>query len=838
MTSDEKTKAEIPVIDEEGAIEEVPVEQAERAPELRDDDLHIPANLPILPLRGLVVFPHTAMPLTVGQARSLKLVDEVATSEDRIIGLFSAKDPHLETPGPDDIHHIGTLAQIHRLFRAPDGTVRLLVQGLARIEIAEYTQIEPFLRANVISVPEKVESSLEVEALMRNVVDQFNKLAELVPNIPGELIASALNFDDPLQLVYSIATYVRINLENQQEILELESVSAKLHRLMTVLNKELEVLELGRKIQTEAQSEMEKLQREYFLREQLKAIQKELGEGDEQTVEIEEFRRKIEAAGMTEEAEKEARRELDRLAKLPTAAAEYGVIRTYLDLITDLPWSKRTEDNLDINHARQVLHEDHYGLSDVKDRILEFLAVRKLTLERADELEAQVEREDQIRRIRSGAILCFVGPPGVGKTSLGASIARAMGRKFIRMSLGGVRDEAEIRGFRRTYVGAMPGRLIQSLRRSGSRNPVIMLDEIDKLGRDFRGDPSSALLEVLDPEQNSTFRDHYLDVAFDLSEIMFITTANELEPIPPPLRDRMELIQLSGYTEQEKVQIALQYLIPRQIRENGLMPDEISLDDDAIAYLIRNYTREAGVRNLERQIGTVVRKVAVRVAAGEDKHYNVGVDEVRELLRPPKAGYREEIEERTDQSGVAIGLAWTPMGGDVLFVEAAQMPGKTGFQFTGQLGAVMQESARAAFSYVRSRANELKIDEDYFEKHDIHLHVPAGAIPKDGPSAGVTMTTALVSLVTGRAVKSNVAMTGEVTLRGQVLPVGGIKDKVLAADRYGLDTVILPKRNEPDLEEIPEDVRQKMTFVLVDSIDQVLEAALVKPSRPRVKKNK
>lgn len=835
--TEEKIQPEITVIENDDNLDQIPVKQADHLPE---DDIHIPANLPILPLRGLVVFPHTAMPLTVGQARSLKLVDEVATSEDRIIGLFSAKDPQQEVPGPDDIHQIGTLAQIHRLFRAPDGTVRLLVQGLARIKIDDYIQTDPFLRANVVGIPEKQESSLEVEALMRNVVDQFNKLAELVPNIPGELIASALNFDDPLQLVYSIATYVRINLESQQEILELETVSAKLHRLMTVLNKELEVLELGRKIQTEAQSEMEKLQREYFLREQLKAIQKELGEGDEQTVEIEEFRRRIDVAGMTEEAEKEARRELDRLAKLPTAAAEYGVIRTYLDLITDLPWSKRTEDNLDIKHARKVLNDDHYGLDDVKDRILEFLAVRKLNLERADELSKNDESatEYQIRRVRSGAILCFVGPPGVGKTSLGASIARAMGRKFIRMSLGGVRDEAEIRGFRRTYVGAMPGRLIQSLRRSGTKNPVIMLDEIDKLGRDFRGDPSSALLEVLDPEQNSNFRDHYLDVAFDLSDVMFITTANELEPIPAPLRDRMEIIQLSGYTEQEKLQIALQYLLPRQIRENGVKPDEISFKDEALISLIRNYTREAGVRNLEREIGTVVRKIAIQIAAGDDKRYTIDADEVRELLRPPKAGYRDEIVDRTDQPGVAVGLAWTPMGGDVLFVEAAQMPGDKGFQYTGQLGAVMQESARAAFSYVRARATELNIPEAYFKGHDIHLHVPAGAIPKDGPSAGVTMTTALVSLITGRPVKNNIAMTGEVTLRGQVLPVGGIKDKVLAADRYGLDTVILPKRNEPDLEDIPEDVRNEMTFVLVDSIDQVLDAALVKPTRKRARNNK
>lgn len=819
-------KAKVVVEDDDQVLDNIVIDEQEPL-DIGDETPTIPPNLPILPLRGLVVFPHTAMPLTVGQPRSLKLIDEVATS-DRIIGLFTAKDPNNEMPGPDAIYEVGTLAQIHRLFRAPDGTIRLLVQGLSRIQIAEYLQTEPYLRARVDALPEEVEETIEVEALMRNVMDQFTKLAELVPSIPGELIASALNFDDPLQFIYSIATYVRISLEQQQEILELPSASAKLHRLMTILSKELEVLELGRKIQTEAQTEMEKVQREYFLREQLKAIQKELGEGDEQTVEIENFRKKLETANLPEEAAREARRELDRLAKLPTAAAEYGVIRTYLDWMVELPWDKRTDDRLDIKHARQVLEEDHYGLEDVKDRILEYLAIRKLLTERADILKENDDQEvESYRRIRQGVILCFVGPPGVGKTSLGASIARSLNRKFIRMSLGGVRDEAEIRGFRRTYVGAMPGRLIQSLRRVGSRNPVIMLDEIDKLGRDFRGDPASALLEVLDPQQNHEFRDHYLDVAFDLSEVMFITTANELDPIPAPLLDRMEIIQISGYTEEEKVEIAQRYLVPRQLRENGILPEEITFQKEAIFNLIRNYTREAGVRNLERQIGSVVRKLATKVAEGDEKEGNVSEADVKKLLGKPKAGYRSEIEERTDQPGVAIGLAWTPVGGDVLFVESAQMPGKSGFQYTGQLGAVMQESARAAFSYVRSRAQDFNITENYFDTHDIHLHVPAGAIPKDGPSAGVTMTTSLVSLVTGRPVRSNVAMTGEITLRGQVLPVGGIKDKVLAADRLGLDTVILPKRNEPDLDELPQEVRDTMKFVLVEEIGQVLDAALL-----------
>jgi ATP-dependent Lon protease len=599
----------------------------------------------------------------------------------------------------------------------------------------------------------------------------------------------------------------------------------KLHRLMTLLNKELEVLELGKKIQTDAQSEMEKVQREYYLREQLKAIQKELGEVDDQTAEIEEFRQKIVAAQMTEEAENEAQRELDRLSRLPTAVAEYGVIRTYLDWLVELPWAKYTTDDLDIKHAREVLDEDHYGLQDIKDRIVEFLAVRKLRLERAEQLQ-EMEGDDLIRHTREGVILCFVGPPGVGKTSLGASIARTMGRKFIRMSLGGVRDEAEIRGFRRTYVGAMPGRLIQALRRAQTRNPIIMLDEVDKLGHDFRGDPAAALLEVLDPEQNSEFRDHYLDVAFDLSEVMFITTANELDPIPSPLRDRMEIIHLSGYTEQEKVEIARHYLVPRQIRENGVLPGEISFDEDAMLKLVNDYTREAGVRNLEREIGKVVRKVATRIVGGDSESVQVTADLVTELLKHPRIGFRAEVIDRTDRPGVAIGLAWTPMGGDVLFVEAAQMAGKQGLQLTGSLGDVMQESARAAFSYVRAHAGELGIAQDFFDNHDFHLHVPAGSIPKDGPSAGVTITTALVSLLTQRAVFNNVAMTGEITLRGKVLPVGGIKDKVLAADRFGLETVILPKRNEPDLDELTDEVRDKMKFILVDSVDDVLNAAL------------
>ncbi len=788
---------------------------------------NIPEEVPVLPLRGIVVYPGMTIPLTVAQPRSIKLIDDVMGGS-QLLGLFASRDAELETPGPDDIYTIGTLASVLRLFRAPDGTIRLLVQGLTRVEIEEYTATEPYLKARIHSRPEDLEineESLEIEAMVRNVSDQFTRIADLVPNIPGELLTATLNVEEPLQLVYSIATYMRIEPKDAQEILELDSVDTKLLRLVTLLSKELEVLELGRKIQQDAQSEMEKTQREYYLREQLKAIQRELGETDEQMVEVEEFRRKIAEAGMPEEAEKEARRELDRLSRLPVAAAEYGVIRTYLDWLVNLPWSKRSEDNLNIGFARQVLDEDHYGLKDIKERILEYLAVRKLRADRADQFKDQPV-SDYVRRDREGAILCFVGPPGVGKTSLGASIARAMGRKFIRMSLGGVRDEAEIRGFRRTYIGAMPGRIIQTMRRVETRNPVIMLDEVDKLGRDFRGDPAAALLEVLDPEQNAEFRDHYLDVPFDLSEVLFITTANELEPIPGPLRDRMEIIQLSGYTEQEKVAIAEQYLVPRQIRENGLLPDEVEFTHDALLEIVRDYTREAGVRTLEREIGRAARKIVTRIAEG--RHDKVVIDEptVRELLGRARFGYRSEIEDRTDHPGVATGLAWTPVGGDVLFVEATRMPGSKGFQYTGKLGEVMQESARIALSYIRSKADELGVDPAFYDSSDIHLHVPAGATPKDGPSAGVTIATSLASLLTNRPVHSNVAMTGEITLRGQVLPVGGVKDKVLAAHRLGVDTVILPRKNEEDLEELPEEVRNSMKFIFADTLADVLDNAL------------
>ncbi|NDJ52256.1 MAG: endopeptidase La [Chloroflexi bacterium] len=788
--------------------------------------LEIPSELPILPLRGMVVYPNTAAPLLIGQPRSISLVDDIV-SQERLLGLFASHDPDLETPAPDQIYQIGTLAVVHRLFRAPDGTIRLLVQGLRRIQIVEYLNTEPYLTAAINEMPEDAEDTIEVEALMRNIGEQFQHLSELVPNLPSELITTALEIEDPVQLVYLVASYLRIDLDEAQQLLELDNASEKLHRLMTLLGKELELLELGQKIRDDAQTEIEKVQREFFLREQLKAIQRELGEADETQMEVEEFRRKIDEMAMAEEAEREARRELDRLSKLPTAAAEYGVIRTYLDWLTNVPWGQTTEDKLDIGHARTVLDEDHYGLDDIKERILEFLAVRKLRTERADELsEDQPEDVDVIRREREGVILCFVGPPGVGKTSLGTSIARAMGRKFIRMSLGGVRDEAEIRGHRRTYIGAMPGRIVQALRRVGTINPVIMLDEIDKLGMDFRGDPASALLEVLDPEQNFEFRDHYLDVPVDLSQVFFITTANTLDTIPSPLRDRMEIIRLYGYTESEKIAIAQQYLVPRQLKENGLRSGELAFADDALKQIIQYHTREAGVRNLEREIGAVCRKVVTRIAQGLTDHVEVSVALVDELLGKPKYHYLTEVEDRTNLPGVATGLAWTPVGGDVMFVEATRMPGSKGFILTGQLGEVMQESARAALSYIRAHTDDLMIAEDWFKSTDIHLHVPAGAQPKDGPSAGITMVTALASLLTQRPVRSNVAMTGEVTLRGQVLPIGGVKEKVLAAHRFGIDTVLLPQRNEKDLDDIPAEIREQMQFVLVNRVEQVLEAAL------------
>jgi ATP-dependent Lon protease len=810
------------VMAEQVQTPEIRTEQGQATP----STFEVPEELPILPLRGTVLYPLTVSPLVVTEARSIKLVDEAALAK-RPIGMVTVKEDEIEKEevGPGDLYVVGTAAMLMGLRRSPDGTVFLIAQGMERIRIQEFTQTEPYLVARVEAAPAQVEDTVEIKALSRNVSGAVSRLISLMPQVPNEVVMTIAGIDDPRQLAYTVAANLRLEVADAQDVLELDSVKDKLHKLMNLLGREIEVMELGQKIRTEAQSKMEKTQREYFLREQLKAIKKELGEEDEQSLEVEEYRRKIAEAGMPEEVEKEARRELDRMAKMPTVAAEYSVIKTYLDWLTDLPWNVATEDNLDIARARQILDEDHYDLDEIKERILEYLAVRKMRLERQPEREeAEEEPGDYIRKERQGAILCFVGPPGTGKTSLGQSIARALGRKFVRMSLGGVRDEAEIRGFRRTYVGALPGRIIQAIRRGGSKNPVFMLDEVDKVGTDWRGDPSSALLEVLDPEQNTDFRDHYLDVPFDLSQVMFITTANTLGPIPAPLRDRMEILELDGYIEEERIRIAQQYLIPRQLRENALRPEEIEFTEDALRRIIRDYTREAGVRNLERQIGSVCRKVITRVVEGRTETVVVTEDDVPQYLG--KARFFSEVAERTEIPGVATGLVVTPVGGDITFVEATRMKGKGQFTVTGQLGDVMKESAQAALSYIRAKANELGIDEGSFAESDIHIHVPAGAIPKDGPSAGVTMATALASLFSGRSVRSDLAMTGEITLRGQVLPVGGIKQKVLAAYQAGLETVILPKRNEVDLDDLPKEAREKMHFILVDKVDQVIHSAL------------
>lgn len=781
-------------------------------PELPEEEI-----LPLLPLRGTVILPMTLVPLAAAQERSLRLIDDVMAGE-RTVAMVMQKDADLEGAGPDDILKIGTITTIHQMMRIPDGSVRLAVQGIDRMEILEVIEEEPYLKARIRRLPEEVESTVEVQALMRNTLELFQRLVSIVPHLPDELVTAALNVDDDARhLVYLVASNLRMEPEERQELLEINSVKEKLQTLNAFLTKELDVLELGKKIQTDVQEEMSKSQREYFLREQMKAIQKELGETNEQEAEINELREKIEQSGMPEEAEREANRELDRLSKLPPAAAEYGVIKTYLDWLTSLPWNVSTENDIDIQRTREILNEDHYGLDKIKDRILEYLAVRKLKLD-----QAEAEGEEIVNR---EPILCFVGPPGVGKTSLAQSIARALGREMTRMSLGGVRDESEIRGHRRTYVGAMPGRIIQAIRRVGSNDPVFVLDEVDKLGNDWRGDPSSALLEVLDPEQNSDFRDHYLDVPFDLSKVMFIATANMLDPIPAPLRDRMEIVELSSYTDEDKLQIAKRYLVPKQMKANGLKGREIEWTDDGLMAIIQHYTRESGVRNLEREIGTAARKVATVVAEGKNPPASVGKEEIRDYLGRPRYFY-EELEQRTAQPGVAIGVGVNAFGGDIMFIEATRMPGKGGLTVTGQLGDVMRESATAAFSFVRSKAKELGIDPDFYKESDIHIHVPAGAVPKDGPSAGVAITTSLVSLLAGVPVRGDVAMTGEFTLRGQVLPVGGIKEKALGAKRAGITTFILPRRNEVDLDEIPEELREDMTFILADTLDEAMAVSM------------
>jgi ATP-dependent Lon protease len=780
-----------------------------------ETEVQLPAVLPVLPLKETVVFPQSMTPLAIGQERSVRLIDDVV-SGNRIVGLVTARDPSVEVPGWNDLYEVGTVAVIHKMIRVPDGTLRILAGGLHRIRISRHVSEDPYLVAELEAVPDVNVETPEVEALTRNVQGLFSRIIGLAPYLPEELQLAASNVGDPSALAHLVASTLRtIPTEERQQILETADVEQRLRRISAILSREVEVFELGSKIQSQVQSEMEKGQREYFLRQQLKAIQEELGEGDPEQAEIKELRERLEKLTLPEDVRKAADRELSRLERLPAAAAEYGVIRSYLEWILTLPWGTFTEDNLDLDNARMVLDEDHFDLEKVKDRIIEYLAVAKL------------------RNQVSGQILCFVGPPGVGKTSLGQSIARALGRKFVRMSVGGVRDEAEIRGHRRTYIGAMPGTIIRSLRDAESLNPVILIDEIDKMGSDWRGDPSSAMLEVLDPEQNKSFRDHYLDLPFDLSKVLFICTANTVDTIPGPLLDRMDTIQLSGYTEAEKLGIAKRYLLPKQLGAAGLKRSQLAMSDTVLRTIIREYTREAGVRNLERRLADVCRKAATQVAKGKAQKLRVDEKRLREWLGPRR--FSGEVRKRTSDPGVATGLAYTAVGGDVLFIEAAAYPGKGSLTVTGQLGEVMQESARAAASWVRSHADELGVEKDWFANHDIHIHVPAGAVPKDGPSAGVTMATAIASLVRGEPVAEDVGMTGEITLTGQVLPIGGIREKSLAAQRAGLKRVILPRENEAELIELPPETREAIRFIPADTIEDVLDAAFdgSRPARAR-----
>lgn len=776
----------------------------------------IPEVLPILPLRETVVYPQMLIPLIVGKEKSIRLVED-ALSGNKLIGMCMQKTP-VEDPTPDDIYRIGTVGIIVRSLRFPDNTLRLFVQGLQRIRVIEFLETEPYFKAKVEVIEEKVEKTVEIEGMMRNLLNLFQKMASLIPQFPEELLINAMNIQEPGRLADFIAFNTNLNINEKQEILETIDVKERLQKVTYYLTRELEILEIANKIQNEVKNEIEKSQKEYFLRQQMKAIQKELGEIDPREMEINELRQKLQEAKLPPEAMKEAERELERLSLMPPGSAEYTVTRTYLDWLISLPWAISTEDNLDIKRAEEILNEDHYDLEKVKERILEYLAVRKL-------------KSDM-----KGPILCFVGPPGVGKTSLGKSIARALGRKFVRISLGGIRDEAEIRGHRRTYVGALPGRIIQGIRKAESNNPVFMLDEIDKLGSDFRGDPSAALLEVLDPEQNNAFVDNYLGVPFDLSKVMFIATANVLYTIPPALLDRMEVIELPGYTEYQKMGIAKGFLIPRQLKEHGLEKEQIEFSDDAIRKIIREYTREAGVRNLEREIASIIRKVAKGIAEGSiTEKVIVKVEDVPKYLGPEKYTYGMKGEK--DEVGVATGLAWTEAGGDILFVEALVVEGKGNLILTGKLGEVMQESAKTALSYVRSKLKDLNVSYELLEKSDIHVHVPSGAIPKDGPSAGVTIATAIASALTRRPVKKDIGMTGEITLRGKVLPVGGIREKVLAAHRAGLTAVIMPKENKKDLEEIPEEVKKEITFYFVEHADEVLNLALLEVKESAEQRN-
>jgi ATP-dependent Lon protease len=761
-------------------------------------------QLPVLPLKETVVFPESMTPLAVGQDRSVKLIDDVVSGE-RLLALFTVRDPEIETPGWDDIYDVGTVAVVHKMIKVPDGTLRILVQGVQRVRLVRPLSDDPYLVGELDDAPDVIPDSPAVEALTRNVQQQFAHIIGMTPYLPEELQLAAANVDEPSALTHLIASTLRLRTEERQELLETTNVEERLRKISVILNREVEMSELGSKIQSQVASEIDKGQREFFLRQQLKAIQDELGEGDDQQAEIDELRERIEEKGLPEHAQKAAIREVNRLEKLPPAAAEYGVIRTYLDWILALPWSEETEDDYDLGHAQQILDEDHFDLEKVKERIVEHLAVSKL------------------KNDLSGPILCFVGPPGVGKTSLGQSIARALGRKFARISVGGVRDESEIRGHRRTYIGAMPGTILRAVRDAESRNPVFLIDEIDKMGSDFRGDPASAMLEVLDPEQHSTFRDHYLDLPFDLSKVLFICTANTLDTIPGPLLDRMDVIQLSGYTHEEKLGIAKRYLVPKQIAAHGLKKSKLAISDKTLRLVISEYTREAGVRNLDRQIATLCRKAAMLVATGHTDRLRVDEGRVREWLGPRK--FSPDARKRTADPGVATGLAYTAVGGDVLFIEATAYPGKGKLTITGQLGEVMQESAQAALSWVRSHTEELGLVPEWFAEHDVHVHVPAGAVPKDGPSAGVTMATALVSLVRGQPVDGDVGMTGEITLTGQVLPIGGIREKALAAQRAGLKRVIVPAENVHELEDLPAEARDELEFLLVDHVEQVFEHA-------------
>jgi ATP-dependent Lon protease len=779
---------------------------------LEPTDIEIPSNLPVLPLKETVIFPQSVSPLAIGQERSVRLVDDVLEGE-RMLALVTVKNPGAEEPGWDDVYEIGTAAIVHKMIRVPDGTLRILVQGVARIGLRGRIQDDPYLVGEFEVLEDEVEETPELEALTRSVQTEFGRLISLVPYLPSELELAAANVDDPGALSHLVASTLRLKTAEKQALLEQRDVSERLRDVLRILKRELEVVELGTKIQSQVQSELEKGQREYFLRQQLKAIQEELGEGDEQQAELAELRERVEEKNLPEDIRKAVDRELSRLEKLPPASAEYGVIRTYVDWILTLPWTETTEDKLDLGRARKILDEDHYDLEKVKERILEYLAVSKL------------------KNDLSGPILCFVGPPGVGKTSLGQSVARTLGRKFMRLSVGGVRDEAEIRGHRRTYIGAMPGTIIRALRDAESKNPVLLIDEIDKMGADFRGDPASAMLEVLDPEQNSHFRDHYLDLPFDLSKVLFICTANQLETVPSPLLDRMDVIQLSGYTEDEKLGIARKYLVPKQLEAHGLSAEQVTISENTLRVITREYTREAGVRNLERRIADLLRKAAREIAEGKTEKVAIDTRKARAWLGPRR--FPADPKKRTANPGVATGLAYTPVGGDVLFIEATAYPGKGRLTITGQLGEVMRESAQAALSWVRSHTRELGVPENWFAEHDVHVHVPSGAVPKDGPSAGVTIATAIVSLVRGEPVAEDVGMTGEITLTGQVLPIGGVREKVLAAQRYGLKRVVLPRENEPDLQELPAEARKELEFVLADSIEDVFAVALAAPVRSR-----